>query len=891
MKKITSLISKFGILIIFFLVAISVYNIFHNDNYLKSPVRNTVSSNNGETMSSSAESESVFNEISSFSSDSLEIESFNDVEIKINCTFNTSDSLVYAWYIYSYYDRENPLEKIKYSNNPSLEYTFPDSKEKYAIKCFIRNPDTGEQKSAWVNNLYTATSIQDFNRSYICIAKASEDTYTLENTFLYSGDFETAWYVYDISDKTEVLSKQNYSKNTTFTFSLPDLKSRYAIKAFIKDTESEEKKSAWVAYLPLEEAAPIKDDLPEFTYSNIQREVMDSGYRFTNLYSNSDMEIGFYIYEENKGEKKLSGTIPGNTLLFENFDTDKNYILSAYAKKGKDIIKEVEFYYIYGEEAKKVYSFAIPRNSLSVSDILTENYKGIDISVPLSWELTDVSDRSTKNQIQSFRIFNNLLSDYISTQNPENAEIFLMYMEDFLDSYTTIPIEEDDGIWNDFSVSCRVRAFSAARILFDDFIDNELLKKMEDHLKQCASMLASEFYYKEKHNHGMYQDLALLVYLDAFGYLEEDISSIYDLAISRLQKYYSYAISDDGVLKEHSPDYHADIMESVYWTALYCELNGNSWSNEITALEKNMRGYYFNLIMPDFTWPALGDSYSSVKELEYLSSDPHYIWFQTRGKEGASPENTMAVYPDGGYAIMRSSWQDLPDKATYCILTAATHSTAHKHQDDLSFILYHKGALFTEAGKRNYNYADPETEYAYSSYAHNVLFIDGQGWPMSETGHPILDDNAYHTKIIDYGQNGSVMWATGRSERWPTVAQERTLQYDSDVNLVTITDLLTATQEENIRLIYHIADGVSIAQFEDGWELSHGEELLAKVSVSSSSAVTLHYLTENENQHEFKTWLFDEDHIETPLNGGLLIIDSVCVPGENSISLNIQLIE
>lgn len=70
---------------------------------------------------------------------------------------------------------------------------------------------------------------------------------------------------------------------------------------------------------------------------------------------------------------------------------------------------------------------------------------------------------------------------------------------------------------------------------------------------------------------------------------------------------------------------------------------------------------------------------------------------------------------------MRSSWEDDSDEATWMLFCASTFSSTHKHGDDLNFLLYHKGDLFVEAGKRDYNYNDPKTAWAYSAYAHNVL--------------------------------------------------------------------------------------------------------------------------------------------------------------------------
>lgn len=314
-----------------------------------------------------------------------------------------------------------------------------------------------------------------------------------------------------------------------------------------------------------------------------------------------------------------------------------------------------------------------------------------------------------------------------------------------------------------------------------------------------------------------------------------------------------------------------------------------SYAEELAVLESKMLDFYIDLVMPDFTWPVLGDSYGRISNKTVMGLSPKEKWIRSKGQKGTPPEENMAVYPDGGYAIMRSDWEDLPEDATYMILTAATHSTAHKHQDDLNFVLYHKGPLITEGGKRNYNYNEPGTVYAYSSYAHNVLFVNNEGWKMSATNHPVLEKAAYNTRLIDYGQSDEAMWVTGRSERWETVTQERTLHYNHSTGTVWVQDVLTAAQPENIRLIYHIADGVDIRETENGWVLRRNGQMLAEVTVEASQDIKLTTLKGSETDGEFKTWLFDADHIESPREGGLLIVDMRAAQGENTVSLKLDL--
>lgn len=837
-------------------------------------------------------------QISSFNSKSLYGRRLPDGKVQVAVSFRGTEPLTYAWYIYEAEDNGNPVEKIKYTENPLLEYELPDLQKEYEIKCFVRGAQSGEQQSAWVTNwsenengLVLGEKVGDFERTCVDIKKElEENTFTMINNYIASGDMKVSWYVYLADNTDEPIEKTTYSYDMTYTYKLPDACERYAIKLFLKDMKSGEQKSQWVAYLPFEDEVSDEELIPEFTYESIQRKVLPEGYEFTNLYSEDGTESGFRIYERNGLDLVLWKTVEGNDLIFTDYDRDTNYVLKAYVKRADGTEKELDFYYLYAEEVGTYLAKGLRGVQASFEELKGGIYQGVDISIPVDWTLADVEDQGgVINHIQSFRVINQFLDEYIQTGNPEAAEWFLKYIEDWLDNNSEIPEDYDTGLWSDFYITGRVRTISAGRILLDHEINNELLRKMENHLQKCSKFLTQEVFYKKKHNHGMYQDLALLYYLNAFGYLDSRQYSDQELAVSRLLAYLDFAIAEDGVHKEHSPSYHSDIWENVNWIQEYFKIFDIPGAAELEVRNEEMREFFFDLIMPDFTWPPLGDSYNTILHPDCLKGDPYLEWLDAKGKSGIHPVKNMAVYPEGGYAIMRSSWEDSAEEGTYLLLTAATHSFAHKHQDDLNFILYHKGQLFTEAGKRNYNYDNPMTYYAYSSFGHNVLFVNKQGWLMSETNHPVLDDAAYETKLIDWGEEEGVMWATGKSVRWPTVTQERTIRYDHSANEAEIIDVLTATEKENIRLIYHIAEGVEIEPTETGWLLSRDGEAVAEVHVNATGEETLKTLQGEESDGDFKTWLFDTDNLDKPIYGSLLMVDMVCTQGENRVSLEISL--
>lgn len=242
---------------------------------------------------------------------------------------------------------------------------------------------------------------------------------------------------------------------------------------------------------------------------------------------------------------------------------------------------------------------------------------------------------------------------------------------------------------------------------------------------------------------------------------------------------------------------------------------------------------------------------------------------------------------------MRSSWEDTPEESTYLLFMASTHSRAHKHGDDLSFILYHKGDLFVEAGNRDYNYTHEMTKYAYSGYAHNVLCVDDQAFPVTfgASGSQSITDAAYNTKITSYDMDSPVKTASAVQTRFENVKQERTLAYDKGNGVVTITDGLEVKEASKCTLLYHLAEGIEVQETDGGWLLLRDDAAVAQVTVSSSlpEQVELSAVTGgSEGSDPYYTWLFEGE--KEPKIGSLLKVDSQCPAGAVQIVTTIVLL-
>lgn len=516
--------------------------------------------------------------------------------------------------------------------------------------------------------------------------------------------------------------------------------------------------------------------------------------------------------------------------------------------------------------------------------LLNYRLQGVDMRIPFSWSFPSELGRLLPYRCHSFTWLADLLTEYWKTSDVRYRDRFLQYVFDWIRAHPQVDLR-DEWAWNDDTTARRCCFLCMTYALFCKILTDDQIRTLRVSAKMHANLLCKEHFYRRHHNHGMFQDRAVALYGLVFA---EEAEYYLFIAKERVSEYFEFSLTTDGVHKEHSPLYHMDIARSIYWFYIAYSNVDKMFSHEMELLLKKMAEYIVWITQPDGFLPSIGDSPSRAKVTPLWAKDPAYQWVCTEGQVGAPPVQTGRIFWEAGYGILRSSWNMNKADDTWMMLLAATHSKAHKHHDDLSFLLYHKGPLFVEAGNRNYNYSEKKTQYTYSSHAHNVLFVNEEGWKMNPaTGLPLLETEAYRTRIIEGHIQGNIQYVTGRQTRFPGVTQERTLRYRRTLQIVQIEDRIILEQEARLRLIYHIAPGVEVIPEENGWLLLRERERVARVSADGTGNLTLTTIT-GEGNDPWRTWIFGGNQVEQ--QGSLLIVDFVGKSGENLICMHIQLL-
>ena len=123
---------------------------------------------------------------------------------------------------------------------------------------------------------------------------------------------------------------------------------------------------------------------------------------------------------------------------------------------------------------------------------------------------------------------------------------------------------------------------------------------------------------------------------------------------------------------------------------------------------------------------------------------------------------TSIIYPDMGWAVMRSSWEN---DATLLAMKSG-YTWNHAHADAGSFILFKEGVpLIIDSGTCSYGRKEYSSYYC-QSRAHNVILFDGAGQPKEDLQVGCKFPGHMHGLIDGLGLKYVYADATGPMARW-----------------------------------------------------------------------------------------------------------------------------
>lgn len=386
------------------------------------------------------------------------------------------------------------------------------------------------------------------------------------------------------------------------------------------------------------------------------------------------------------------------------------------------------------------------------------------LNLPIEWLQDPFNDRNWMFQLHAWR----MLDAYLNRGNSQDLYYASQVMNDW------VSFEKDHKskwLWYDMSTGLRaLKICFYLKKCYEVGVDHQIQDLdylLHEHLRHLSN--PEEL---NPGNHGLFQlhGLKSLSYiLTSFGNSAYNMSDMKDYANEKMSKLIVSQLGIHGVHTEDSPDYHffthrkiTNIVDSPWWSDLSKDIL------RILELGEHAKPW---LVFPNNKCVPIGDSAVGAirKNLSTLDQWPH---IQTDNYIGAQVD---------GYAVVRSLASIPLKNSSFLFFQGSFYSQAHKHCDDLSFILQENGIdLLIDSGKYGYQ-QDKYRKYFLSTRAHNTIEVDGKSTTRSQK-------HAYGSAIVDQPKCINGVWVLkGRANHEINqYIHERTIIYKPGLDLYVI---------------------------------------------------------------------------------------------------------
>lgn len=535
---------------------------------------------------------------------------------------------------------------------------------------------------------------------------------------------------------------------------------------------------------------------------------------------------GSYYQVEVDGRRTygLKRDIPlKTTMLTKAVVADSQYDRLLHNYTARSVKREVPYYYGFLTEAQAVsqadsalngsWRLGAAPGRQAVPDIATFDWER-DIKVGDS--------TSFMFQAQYWMVLNQVTMAYHYTKDVKYLAYGKRLVEGWVKQYPTAQYKRYPNAYHQQGTAIRTfhlinfwNQYKRSRLNNDAAFSALVLRAVEGH----GEVLSTPSFYRPRHNHGIFQDMALTDIAETFPELERS-AEWRELAAARLTEQLDHSLSPDNVHLEHSPGYQVYTYEMLYRFNRWIEANGFTTSPRLEAVEQ-MPETLVPLIKPNRTLPLFGDTTGEPRTASMISTMrdyPHLLFAVTGGKEGVRPvERTKQLHTQ--YAVLREHWGETKPfaDAVSLMMTAGFHNTAHKHQDDLSIDLYGYGRDFiVETGRFGYTNL-PERNQAVHVNAHNTI----------NTGTRQLTLHAStlgKSGILSVEETDGLQRATGFSELMGQgIHHTRSIAHDQ-AGTVLVADTVRSDSRASFTQRFHLGVGLEPIEEKDGETMFRDKE-------------------------------------------------------------------
>ncbi len=270
-----------------------------------------------------------------------------------------------------------------------------------------------------------------------------------------------------------------------------------------------------------------------------------------------------------------------------------------------------------------------------------------------------------------------LVNQYRLTDKQVFLRAAKSYLVDFID-YESTRVFDHSFLFNDHAVASRVYVVSYfwRHYRGSDEFDVQTARKIVEYMGTLTNRLLKKTFYTYRTNHGLMQNVALLLAATVFDTMPES-TEWRTVGNKRLDEQLQYLVSREGFFLEHSFEYHRFLIELLVSVIAYADVGESAVSERVLDVYK--RGVELNRLAQRFdnTLPAVGDTSfkpESVKDLNSYRKD-----------------DGLNIYADSGFAL---STNTKPNR--YCSQGESQNTLfwqniaghGHKHWDDMTIDIW-----------------------------------------------------------------------------------------------------------------------------------------------------------------------------------------------------------
>jgi len=351
-------------------------------------------------------------------------------------------------------------------------------------------------------------------------------------------------------------------------------------------------------------------------------------------------------------------------------------------------------------------------------------------TVPIDWSYEETRDwYEHKNFLNRGRMIGYPLSAYYNTGEKKWLDRFYAYFYDWVDANPCPPetIYADQPTWRTLDSSMRLGwlyegfpRITAASGINDEAWANYLYLIWEHANYLHGDKISGGNWLATNTMHVMNTAMQFPEFADRRAWME--------FAKTGFETNVLRDIYPDGKEKEDAPGYVCMAYIGMFETLKGLDEAGIKIRDDVRDRMNKVQTFLGAVTQPDGIMPAIGDSSFAKPDClkdtwpYFKREDIRYIL--TQGREGTMPEKASINFPDGGWSIMRSPYDEQPyDAARQLVFKSSSQS--HGHLDVLTFTLYAYGRqLVIDPSIKNYE-REEGARYVQTPY-HNTITVDGK---------------------------------------------------------------------------------------------------------------------------------------------------------------------